>query len=585
MGQSKANKFKVKGKVSSIKRRPLSDKCQKHVSEYSDLAFGCDYMQPNGKPIVSMSQQEAIIVYHPVNKISQEVDETIVYIGVDVNIVGVESILQMTWRLLQESTVKVKGLISVDPDIISQYYSSNTNDTKPVVSSSKLKMLESIIKQAINDDASDIDINVIPGKSTSVMMKIHGIKRLVKCPFNQKIGHEVIGAMVQKTDTEMPQINFMSSASMKPVDFSYIVNFSGSKVLLRCNLKKASINNKHCLSMRLSVFNPNIKRKSLINLGYNKKVAFRLSQLVSRTSGLFLITGITGSGKTTTATALWNEYMRTYYIQNLGFTKTLLCLDDPTEYEISGASHFELGAVGGDAERSVEANNYIKAFLRSSPDAISIGEIRDKTLLSATMEAARTGHVCGSTMHVSTWSSVFSRIQEDFGINTNQILLNNLMLFIVTQKLVPKLCSDCALTIGKALKSGNIQNYKSKQVVKFFGEKNQDKYLYANSHSRSDCHKCKGTGVIGRHMVYEVFDFAEHNNDIRDLLLDYKLVEAYKKWSNKESNGIEGEPIGNMIYGYFKKGAIDSYLAYSLLQEHRPSESVILQEGLEYANS
>jgi type II secretory ATPase GspE/PulE/Tfp pilus assembly ATPase PilB-like protein len=582
---SRAKRFTVKGATLTKPKRTLGDRCNKHVSEYIDLEFGGNYVRDDGKPIVSMTQQEAIIVYHPINKVTQEVDESVVRIGVDVNVVGVESILQMTLSLLREANIKISKLYSVDQEVIIQYYTSNSSTQNHIVSSTKLKMLEKVIIEAMREDASDIDINVIPEKSTSIMMKIHGIKRLKKCPFSQNIGHEVIQAMLQKSDTEIPSINLTSSSKLDPVDFSYIVNISGSKVLLRCNLKKASINNKLCLSMRLSVFNPNMKKKSLKELGYSEAVSFRLTQLVSRTSGLFLITGITGSGKTTTATSLWNDYMRSSYIKSLGFTKTLLCLDDPTESEISGANHFELGASGGVEKRISESNNYIRSFLRSSPDAISIGEIRDQTLLAATMEAARTGHVCGSTMHVSSWPSVFSRIQEDFGIKTNQILLNNLMLFIVTQKLVPKLCPDCALTVGAALKTGNTQSTKSRLVESFFGKSESDRYLYANSHSNSNCSTCKGIGVIGRHMVYECFDFAEHNNDVVDLLLDYKLAQAYKLWSNKPSNGVEGEPIGNMIYKYFKKGEIDSYLAYTLLQEHKPSDVLINSEELNYAIS
>lgn len=581
----KAKRFKVKGGGHRTRKKSLRDRCAKEVSEYVDLGVGCNYVRDDGKSVVSLTQQEAIIVFHPLSKSTGEADMSMVFIGVDLLVEGVESIFVMTIRLLQETGVKIGKLYSVTHEVILQYYATYSTSFDQSVSSTKLKMLEKVIVVAMDEEASDIDFKVIPERTTTIEMKIHGIKRLKKCPFNQKIGHEVIQAMLQKSETDMPSINLTSSSKIKPVDFSYIVNISGSKVLLRCNLKKESINSRLILSMRMSVFNPNIKKKALKELGFSDAVGFRLSQLVSRTSGLFLITGITGSGKTTTATSLWNEYMRSSYIQSLGYTKTLLCLDDPTEAEISGASHFELGATGSVDNRIEEANNYIRAFLRSSPDAISIGEIRDKTLLAATMEAARTGHVCGSTMHVSSWKSVFSRIQEDFGIGTRQILLNNLMLFIVTQKLVPKLCPDCALTVGAALKSGNTSSMKSSHVESFFGSVNADKYLYANSHTNSNCKTCKGIGVIGRHMVYECFDFAEHNNDVIELLLNYQLANAYKVWSNKDSNGIDGEPIGNMIYHYFKKGEIDSYLAYTLLHEHRPSDRLIKSEGLKYAIS
>ncbi len=244
---------------------------------------------------------------------------------------------------------------------------------------------------------------------------------------------------------------------------------------------------KHAIDVRVATF-PSIYGEKVVlrildrsttalaleELGFDAMLLETIQKLSQRATGFFLVTGPTGSGKTTTLHAMLAAARTT--------SKNIVSLEDPIEYTIEGITQAQIyPAIGFTFEHG------IRALLRQDPDIIMVGEIRDKQTAHVALQAAITGHLVLSTLHTNDATSSVVRLL-DMGIEP--FLLNAAVTGVLSQRLVRKLCNECKyLTPLSDVESTFIQEYKIPLV---------------SSYISRGCTSCRGIGYKGRIGLFEL---------------------------------------------------------------------------------
>lgn len=216
-------------------------------------------------------------------------------------------------------------------------------------------------------------------------------------------------------------------------------------------------------------------------------------KLLSSTSGIIVVTGPTGSGKTTSLYAFLNHL--------IGDDRKIITVEDPVEYQTSGITQIQVHSEIGLTFASV-----LRSVLRQDPDIILIGEIRDKETAEIAVQAALTGHLVLTTLHTNDAASAFVRLM-DMGIES--YLLATSVIGVLAQRLVRKSCPHCQNPDEQGENRAESIGYKSllqkwPNILKKFG--------FSNSEG---CPECMNTGFKGRRSIFEMFAVDE---DVRHVI-------------------------------------------------------------------
>jgi general secretion pathway protein E len=195
-------------------------------------------------------------------------------------------------------------------------------------------------------------------------------------------------------------------------------------------------------------------------LGMTKAMQGELMQLVDRPTGMILVTGPTGSGKTTTLYAALDRIDR--------FSRNVMTIEDPVEYHMD-----HIGQVQVNPKRGVTFAAGLRSLLRQDPDVILVGEIRDAETAQLAIQAALTGHLVLATLHTNDAPSAISRLQD---IGIEPYLISSALLAVMGQRLLRKICPVCRST---------------------------------GRHEGVRCEKCYGTGYSGRVAIYEIMTMTD----------------------------------------------------------------------------
>lgn len=237
----------------------------------------------------------------------------------------------------------------------------------------------------------------------------------------------------------------------------------------------------------------------LSQLGFSKPTLDRFSQLIHRPHGILLVTGPTGSGKTTTLYAALSE------INSL--EKNIITLEDPVEYDIPHVRQSQVNVKAG-----LTFASGLRSLVRQDPDIIMIGEIRDKETADIAIHAALTGHLVFSTLHTNDAASAVTRL-IDMGVEP--FLVASSLVGILAQRLARTLCDSCKQKYtpsDELLKQAGIQRKPSSAKFVFYKE--------------SSCPKCSQRGFIGRTGIFELLVL---NDRIRDLITAKASATAIKE--------------------------------------------------------
>jgi general secretion pathway protein E len=205
--------------------------------------------------------------------------------------------------------------------------------------------------------------------------------------------------------------------------------------------------------------------------------------MIARPHGIILVTGPTGSGKTTTLYAALQQMDRQQ--------RNIMTVEDPIEYDLPGVSQTQINQRAG-----MTFAKSLRAILRQDPDVILVGEIRDKETAEIAIQASLTGHLVLSTLHTNTAAGAVTRLQ-DLGIDS--YLLASTLRGVLAQRLVRKLCDACKEeTLSSGLEKMHLGDG-------------------AKSYQAKGCSQCHGTGYDGRQSLFEI---AEVNEGLQRLIHD-----------------------------------------------------------------
>ena len=234
-------------------------------------------------------------------------------------------------------------------------------------------------------------------------------------------------------------------------------------------------------------------------IDYDKKI---LKRLISHNFGLILVTGPTGSGKSTTLYSVLDEL-------NQEETK-IITVEDPVEYQLEGISQIQVQEQIGLSFATILRN-----ILRQDPDIIMIGEIRDKETAEIAIRASLTGHLVLATLHTNDAVSAVTRL-VDMGIQ--DYLVNSSLLGVVAQRLLRKNCPHCSQRTevdSSIMKELQVSQIKGKYGANTF-----------NFTKGNGCEHCAATGYLGRTGVFEILEFSD---ELKSALLTHKEYEYLKR--------------------------------------------------------
>jgi type IV pilus assembly protein PilB len=340
-----------------------------------------------------------------------------------------------------------------------------------------IKLVHSIVAQAVQQAASDIHINPEEG-DTRVLFRVDGVLAPA-ATVKRRMAMGVVSRIKIMADLDI-------SEKRVPQDGRFALTVDGRRV----DIRVVTLPLVHGEGVVLRILDKGVVIQGLESLGMPPQPLEIFSAAIKRPNGAVLVTGPTGSGKSTTLYAALS-------VLNDG-ERSILTIEDPVEQRIAGIKQMQIAPKAG-----VTFDVGLRSMLRADPDVIMVGEIRDRETAHIAVEAALTGHLVLSTLHTRDAPSGLGRL-IDMGIEP--FLVSSAIDCIVAQRLVRLLCKHCK----KPLKV-------SEAVLAEHG------LVGAEPFDAVGCSRCGGTGYRGRLGVYEVMSVSEH---IRALILERASVDV-----------------------------------------------------------
>lgn len=343
------------------------------------------------------------------------------------------------------------------------------------------KIVQSLIKRAVREKASDIHIEPTE-EEVIVRFRIDGVlQKIITLPV------EILPSIVSRIkilsgmkidETRLPQDGrFQTIIDQNEVDFrvSTFPTVNGEKVVSRILDKTTGI-------------------LTLEQLGFRGSAFTILQENITKAHGMILVTGPTGSGKTTTLYAVLQKLMKE--------TVNIVTMEDPVEYRMptinQGQVHSSIGFTFASGLRSI---------LRQDPDVIMVGEIRDHETADMAIHSALTGHIVLSTLHTNDAPGAIPRF-IDMGIEP--FLINSSLNAVIGQRLCRKICENCREPLE--IDSANLQNAQAEIDKLPKSEPRPKKIQFFHGKGCSNCHD---SGYSGRVGIFEVFNLT---NDLKELV-------------------------------------------------------------------
>ncbi len=357
-----------------------------------------------------------------------------------------------------------------------------------------IKFSTAVVAEAIKSGVSDIHIE--PYRFTSrVRYRLDGI--LQEQEHFKKFLHSNYGAVV----TRFKIMGKLDIAERRlPQDGAIPFKIDGKVVDLRLSILPTATNER--IVMR--VLNKDAGDISLEQLNFEETDLKNLRKAIHGTQGLVLVTGPTGSGKTTTLYSILKEVSKPHL--------NILTAEDPVEYELDG-----VGQVQIKDDIGFNFSTALRSFLRQDPEIILVGEMRDKETVDIGLKAALTGHLVFSTLHTNDAPSTITRLQN---MGTPDYLISAAVSLVLAQRLARKTCSECRVPdediTPKALAD---LGFTVEQASR------------AKVQKGSGCPKCKDTGYKGRMGIYEILNVTK---PIKEAILRKATTPELKEIASNE---------------------------------------------------
>jgi type IV pilus assembly protein PilB len=440
-----------------------------------------------------------VVVADPSNILM--VDDLELQLGIRIRmLVGTQSAIQdvlkkseSSQRVLEEATETFRMQVVREDEEGEETITIDrlTTDSSPII-----KLVDSIIFNAIQRRASDIHIET---KDIEVVVKyrIDGVLQYAMEPIDKKFHSSIISRIKVMSELDIaekrvPQDGrFKLRIKHKAIDFrvSIMPSVHGEDAVIRI-LDKESINE-------------NFADLNLTVLGFVENILRKIRKYISEPYGMVLVTGPTGSGKTTTLYAAVSEIRSVEH--------KIITIEDPVEYQLPGITQIPVNE-----KKGLTFARGLRSILRHDPDKIMVGEIRDPETAQIAIQSALTGHLVFTTVHANNVVDVLGRFLN-MGIEPYNFV--SALNCVLAQRLVRLICENCKVPTSA-----------SRELLE---ESGLDASKYANTsfYEGSGCIECAGTGYKGRTAISELLEL---NDRMREVLLTIRSTAEIKRAAREE---------------------------------------------------
>lgn len=367
---------------------------------------------------------------------------------------------------------------------------TEVTDDAPIV-----KLANLLIRQAVRDRASDIHIEPTE-RDVRVRYRVDGVL------------HEVMRSPKQVQAGLVSRLKIMADLNIAekrlPQDGRVSAAIGGRQV----DLRVATLPTVYGEKVVMRILDKGTALLDLKDLGFLPESQARYEKVAKSPWGTILVTGPTGSGKSTTLYATLNQISDP--------TKNIITIEDPVEYRLAGINQVQVNPKAG-----LTFATALRSILRSDPDIVLVGEIRDRETATIAMEAALTGHLVLSTLHTNDAASTPSRLVE---MGLEPYLISSSISCVVAQRLVRRLCDRCKVEYVPSIADLEPLGYTGSHP-EMPGEPPSRLFRPVG------CTACSRTGYLGRFAVHEVMVVTE---ELRSLIADRAHGDEIRKCSISE---------------------------------------------------
>ncbi|MEE8277630.1 MAG: GspE/PulE family protein [Thermoanaerobaculia bacterium] len=364
-------------------------------------------------------------------------------------------------------------------------------DTSPII-----KLVDSTIFNAIQRRASDIHIETREGE-VILKYRIDGVLYQAMEPIDKRHHQTIISRIKVMSELDIAE-------KRVPQDGRFKLRFENRNIDFRVSIMP-SVHGEDCVIRILDKesMDKEFKNLRLEILGFDEETIVKLRKFIREPYGMVLVTGPTGSGKTTTLYACLSEIQSS--------EDKIVTIEDPVEYQLLGTTQIPVNE-----KKGLTFARGLRSILRHDPDKIMVGEIRDEETAQIAVQSALTGHLVFTTVHANNVVDVLGRF-----LNMRVDLYNfvSALNCVLAQRLVRRICKNCERPVAT-----------SPQLLV---ESGLDPAIYSNRtlYEGAGCIECNGTGFHGRTAISELLDLSDR---IRELILEKRPASEIKRAAGEE---------------------------------------------------
>ncbi|AWB69115.1 type II secretion system protein GspE [Saccharobesus litoralis] len=371
-------------------------------------------------------------------------------------------------------------------------------DDAPVI-----KLINAMLSEAIKEGASDIHIETFEA-DLKVRFRVDGVLREIISP-NRKLANLLVSRIkvMAKLDIAEKRI---------PQDGRISLRIGGRAVDVRVSTMPSNYGER----VVLRLLDKNNARLNLSDLGMTQSNCDHFADLLKKPHGIILVTGPTGSGKSTTLYAGLSDLNSA--------ERNILTVEDPIEYELPG-----IGQTQVNTKVDMTFARGLRAILRQDPDVVMIGEIRDLETAQIAVQASLTGHLVLSTLHTNTAVGAITRMQ-DMGVE--QFLLSSSVLAVLAQRLVRTLCPDCKKPAEPTARERELMDLAADEKAVIYHP--------------DGCETCNYSGYKGRSGIHELLIV---DDQVRELIHNGAGEQAIVSQIRSVTPSIRHDGISKVLAG------------------------------------
>lgn len=366
-----------------------------------------------------------------------------------------------------------------------------------------IRLLNALLSEAIKDGASDVHIETFEDR-VMVRFRVDGVLREVLEP------QRILAPLIVSRIKVMAKLDI--AEKRLPQDGRITLRIAGRAVDVRVSTMPTS----HGERVVLRLLDKQSARLDMADLGMMKNTLKLMQKLISMPHGIILVTGPTGSGKTTTLYAALTS-LNTQ-------VRNILTVEDPIEYDLPG-----IGQTQVNYKVNMTFAKGLRSILRQDPDVVMIGEIRDLETAQIAVQASLTGHLVLSTLHTNSAIGAITRL-DDMGIEP--FLLSSSLIGVLAQRLLRLLCSEC-----KKSQEANASE------CDLMGVPHDPPPMIYHP---VGCEKCRHTGYSGRSGVYELIVI---DDKLRAMIHDHQPEPQLKKYARTMFPSIRQDGYKRVLAG------------------------------------